>query len=236
MSKTRFAILASLVAAGACNLDTNNTPNVPPSLGIVNAAHTTTAVHLHIDLNESLTELPLSPKAVDPGCPFILNGNHRFDFVQNDTLYATVQGNLIVNATYLAILVNAIVPGDTVYRTIVAGDDVDQASAGNNGIRIINGTSTAGDVYVTGINDDPTPATKVLSNVPPAATATNLDLSFHMRPTTATRVRLFDVGTTTNPRADVLLPNTDARRLTTVIFMTRSQTADQGGIQVNACN
>jgi hypothetical protein len=236
MSTNRLALLATLAFAGGCNLDTGNRPNVPPSLGIVNAAHTTTRVNLHVDMNEALTNVPIPPGTVDPGCPFILNGNHVFDFVQNDTLYSTVQGSLVINATYTAILVDAITASDTVYRTIVAGDDVEQASAGNNGIRIINGTSSPGDVYVTGINDDPTAATRVLSNLAPAATTTSLNLSFHMLPTTATRVRLFDVGSTTTPRSDILLTNTDTRRLTTVIFMPRSQPADQGGIQVNACN
>jgi hypothetical protein len=236
MKIIRLPLLAALAATAACNLDGGNVPNVPPSLAIVNASPHSAFMHLHIDGNTSLTEVPLQPRQVDPGCRFILNGTHIFDWVQNDTLYATVQGSLIVNHTYMSILVSAVINDDTTYRSLVAGDDIEQATAGNNGIRIINGTSTAGDVYVTGINDDPTPATKIMTNVGPAATSTAVDLSFHMLPQSADRVRLFDVGSTTNPRSDILLTNAGVRSLTTVILLPRSASETQGGIQVNSCS
>jgi hypothetical protein len=236
MKIIRLPLLAALAFAAACNLDTGNVANVPPSLAIVNASPHSAFMHLHIDGNTSLTEVPLQPRQADPGCPFILNGTHNFDWVQNDTLYASVQGSLIINHTYLSVLVSAVINNDTTYRSLVAGDDIEQAPASSNGIRIINGTSTAGDVYVTGINDDPTPATKVLTNIGPAATSTTVDLSFHMLPSTATRVRLFDVGSTTNARSDILLTNPGTRGLTTVILLPRGAADTQGGIQVNACN
>ena len=236
MTLIRLSLLAALATTAACDLDTGNVPNVPPSLAIVNASPHTTFMHLHIDGNTSLTEVPLQPRQSDPGCRFILNGTHIFDWVQNDTLYASVQGSLIVNHTYMSILVSAVINNDTTYRSLVAGDDIETATAGNNGIRIINGTSTAGDVYVTGINDDPSPATKVLSNVGPAATSANVDLSFKMLPQTADRVRLFDVGSTTNPRSDILLVNAGSRSLTTVILLPKGPADTQGGIQVNSCS
>jgi hypothetical protein len=133
-------------------------------------------------------------------------------------------------------LVDAVVAGDTVYRTLVAGDDIEAATTGTVGIRLINGTSTAGDIYVTAPNEDPSAATRVLANVAPAATAASVNLAFHMRPETATRVRLFDVGSTTNPRADFTMTGTNDRNLTTVILLPRIATTDPSGVQVNVCN
>ena len=233
----RLAFLAGLALAASCDLDPTSAPNMPPALEFVNASLRTRAVDLHLDASSaSLSTVPLVPLGVGGGCPFVLPGTHLFEFIQNDTAYAGVEGTLAANATYLVMLVDAVANGDTTYRVLVAGDDVQAAASGSTGIRLINGTSVAGDVYVTAPADDPTPATLVLSGVAPAALAESVDLSFFMRPESATRVRLFDVGSTTNARADILLEPTGNRRLTTVIFTDRESATDQGGVQVNACS
>lgn len=235
MTSARLALLAGLVAVAGCNLDTSNRVTLPPQLKLANGSTTTTGVHLYLrGEDDPLLAVPLAPESSEPSCLFVLNGNHTFDFVQNDTLYASVQGGLVTNASYLVVLVSQVTPGDTVYRTIVAGDDA-EPTTGNYGLRLINGTNTAGDIYVTTLSDNPTAATRVAANVPPAATAAQLSLAINMIPEGRTRVRLFDVGATTNPRADILITDTDLRRITTVVLTEKTFTADQGGFQVNAC-
>ena len=49
-------------------------------------------------------------------------------------------------------------------------------------------------------------------------------------------MRLFDVGSTTNPRSDILLVNAGSRSLTTVILLPKGPADTQGGIQVNSCS
>ena len=235
MTPARIALLAALVTVAGCNLDTGNRVILPPQIKVANGTTTTSFVHLYLRGNEEpLFEAPLSPESSQAGCLFVFDGNQTFDFVQNDTLYASVQGFLATNTSYLVMLVSQVTAGDTVYRTIVAGDDA-EPTTGNFGLRIVNGTNGPGDVYVTTPPAEPSAETQVLSNVPPAATAASLSLAINMIPEGRTRVRLYDVGTTTNPRSDILLIDPDLRRLTTVIFTEKTFTADHGGIQVNSC-
>jgi hypothetical protein len=109
-------------------------------------------------------------------------------------------------------------------RAFIVSDD-EAASAGNNALRLINATSTAGDVYVTPPAGAVTAGFLAAGNAGPLALSNTVPGYVH-RDIGHTQVRLFDVGVTTGPpRTDFALTGLPTSRLATVIFTERTPTA-----------
>ena len=101
-------------------------------------------------------------------------------------------------------------------------------AAGNNELRVFNGTATAGDVWITAPDGAPT-GTPSVGN----ATPSDLVPPFRSYPTANTQIRLFDVGTTTGtPRVNKTFSSTklSASRVGTA-FLTE---ANLPGTSTNA--
>lgn len=224
-------MLTSLVAAAACNLDTNDRlPPGPPRVRFVNAAPGSTNAMAHLNqAPESVTPGGLAFREITPTCLLIIDADHQISFVEDGNTLASTSALLRRDKAYLVALVRA---GTTNRVVAVAHDQV--VAQGSTGIHIINATSAAGDVHVTAPNVAPSPNSVVAASVQPLAATPGTPPSV-VRPESEIRIRLYDVGNTTTDRADLTLANVGLSRITTVIFTDRSFTGDPGAMQVNAC-
>ena len=127
----------------------------------------------------------------------------------------------------------AVLLGTGAARTVtILADTFAAAPTGMNQIRFFNAQAAAGDVFVT------TP-TGTVSGTPSASVAsgaasTGGSAGFLPFPTANTRIRLFNVGTTTTPRADIIdtLP---ASRTTTVVFVEAGTPPGATAFTVDPC-
>jgi hypothetical protein len=221
------AAIAVAFLAGSCLSATDNPRREPPILRFANATPESFIGVFFDELPDPMTLM--SSNTVANGCFLVLPENHLISFIQNaDTLFE-FEASLQRDAEYAVVIV-----GDgTTYRGVsVLSDQV--VDDGSIGVTLINASSSAGDVYITGATDDPAPATRVASNLTPALTAT--DAPPHVTaPTSSLRIRLFDVGSTTDARADLTLDPAFAGRSYTVIFTEGSFPA-AGGLLVQPCD
>lgn len=130
--------------------------------------------------------------------------------------------------TYTIVLFNS----GTNLDAVVFRDDPTAPGAGNNAVRIINATNTAGDVFVTAPAGALTPV-DIGGLASGAQTTSN---TFREFPTTDTQFRLFNVGATTGNRGDITITGLPTSRMTTVIFTEpQAPTGTSRTLQMNPC-
>ena len=229
----RFALLALIALPIACDDDDDDGPTQPQQqvaqLRIVNAADIADVQVRRVGSTAPLAE-DLDFRGVTQSCVEVPAGEQALVFstggVELDISAATFEAD----KSYTAFLVAA---GST-RRAVIVPDD-ETASDGNNALRFINATSTAGDVYVTPPGGDPGAAFLVAGNLGPLARDNSLPGYAH-RATDHTQVRLFAPGATTgNPRADFALAGLPASRLATVVFTADGFPAGPTAFLVTPC-
>jgi hypothetical protein len=229
-ARRRLSSVMRLAAAGtlaACNLATDTSTDQPPAIRLVNAT-TVSSVTVHLDA----LELPIATVASNSatsGCLLIAPGTHVVSFLRDGQLLDEFSINYARNARYVVFLTNV----GTTYRAFATSNE-QSVPIGSNGLTLINGTTAPGDVYVTGVSDDPTPATRLATALAPTASAADAP-TFVVSPEANLRVRLFDVGTTSNPRADINLVELLESRHGIVVFSDRVAGTDPGALQVDPC-
>jgi hypothetical protein len=233
MRKSGF-IIAAMVLAASCSLDPPE-PRTFPQVRLANAASGTAGaaggVTTHLDQSTTAMTAAISYPGQTDGCPIILVGAHEVAFRQSGNTLATTTGNYELGGVYTVILTNT----GAQYRAVQLSDAA-TITAGNHGLRFVNATGAAGDVYVSPAGAAPDAPYKVVSSLAPLAT-TNEVPAIVQRPATDVRIRFFDVGTTTTPRADITLGPLFASRLATIVFTPPTGAAgDAGGFQVNPCS
>jgi hypothetical protein len=205
-----LSLLFLLAFAGAC--DEVIVEPLPPlaKVRIVNAAD---IADVRVRLAGSSTFLAedLDFREVTESCIDVLPGEQSFVFTSVDIELTTAVATLEANKSYTAFLVAS---GPT-RRAVILSDEVTPLTA-DNAIRLINGTTAAGDVYVTPPGGAVGAGFLAAGNMGVLATSNAMPSYVH-RPAAHTQVRLFNVGTTTNPRADltITLPSS---RVGTVVF------------------
>lgn len=223
----QLAIVAAAFAVTGCDLETDFGTSDPPAMRIVNAS-TSATMTVHLD-GIAAPMATIAPNTATPNCPLLAPGTHVVSFLENGQLRDEFTGGFDRNTKYVAVLATS----GTTFRAFAIATD--QAVAGtSNGLTLINATTDAGDVYVTGVAEDPSAGTKVATDLAPAATSTSAP-PFVVTPSSNLRVRLFDVGTTTNPRADITLQPLLDQRLGVVVFTDRIIGTDPGALQVDPC-
>lgn len=229
-----FALGAICVVSSACSLDAPVGGRTFPQVRLVNAAPATAgltpAVTAHLNQSTNAMAPSISYPGQTDGCPLILSATHEIAFEQNGTTLAATTNRYDLDGRYTVVVTNT----GTQYRALQLSDR-DAVAVGNNGLRFINATSTAGDVYVTPPGVAPSAAYKVRSNLAPLATTTEVP-PYVQRPETDIRIRLYDVGDTSTPRSDVTLGQLFASKLATIVFIPSTGASDPGGFQVNPCN
>jgi hypothetical protein len=215
------------VALAACNLDTDTSTDQPPALRVVNAT-TVSAVSVHLDALE-LPVATVASNSATPGCLLVAPTTHVVSFLQDNQVLDEFTINFARNTGYVVFLTGS----GTTFRAFAIATNRSVADA-SNGLTLINGTSAAGDVYITGASDDPSAATRAATALAPVATATE-EPPFVLAPEANLRVRLFDVAATTAPRSDITLVPMLASGQGIVVFIDRVVGTDPGAFQVDPC-
>ena len=224
-------LLASLLAASlaACD-DDPTTPHEVATVRIVNAAPGTSSVDV-ILVGTTTPLATLNFRGVTTTCVEVPAGGAQqgLTFRSAGADLATAVFTPLKGERYTVVLTAS---GAT--RRAVALSDNESAVAGNNAIRLINATSAPGDVYATAPGATPAAANLVAGNLGVFATS-NATAPYYSRASTDTEVRLFDVGTTTNPRADITLTALPASRMATVVFTDPGTPAGPTAFVVTPC-
>ena len=224
-------LLASLLAASLAGCDDDpTTPHDVAKVRIVNAAPGTSAVDVML-VGTATPVATLNFRGVTETCVEVPAGGAQqgLTFRAAGTDLATAVFTPLKGERYTVVLTAS---GAT--RRAVALSDNESAVAGDNAIRLVNATAAPGDVYVTPPGAASGPSTLVAGNLGVLATSNDVP-AYYARPTTDTEVRLFDVGTTTNPRADITLTALPASRMATVVFTEPGTPAGPTAFVVTPC-
>ena len=219
--------LTAVVVVAVCDLSTDIETQEPPAVRFVNAS-TSSAVTVHLD-GTPTPMATVASNAATPNCPLLAPGTHVISFLENGQLLDEFLNAYAREVKYVAIVTNS----GTTFRAFGFATN-QEVAATSNGLVLINATTAPGDVYATAVTDDPSAATKVATNLSPAATTTSPP-PFVITPSSNLRVRLFDVGATTNPRADMTLQPLLEQRVGVVVFTDRIVGTDPGALQVDPC-
>lgn len=216
----------------ACDDDPTNPPQQTATLRVINAATGTSNVVVLHD-GTILPAPPVSFRAAS-ACAEIPAGSRTLTFRAGADTLTTASFNFEAGELYTAVIADDL-PG-TGHIAAVFSDDVTPA-AGNNALRLINATATAGDVHVRAPGGPfQTPA---FGNLSPFGLYTDPGSghSFVHRPTTETDVLLYDVGQTTNLRGSLSLTNTmPASRVATVVFFDPGTPAGATALLAARCD
>jgi hypothetical protein len=223
----RVALMSFLAVVTACD-DGTTGPDVPTaSVRIVNAADIAD-VRVRLVGESTFLAEDLDFREVTTTCVEVEPGERAFIFTSGEVELTTAVGTLEADRSYTVFLTAM---GPT-RRAVVTGDDA-TATAGNNLLRFVNGTSTPGDVYVTPAGTAPGAGFLANGNLGVLATS-NLVPGYVSRSMDHTRVRLFDPGATTNPRADITVTSPPAT-IASVVFVNAGAPAGPTAFLVTPC-
>lgn len=227
----RALLLGLAVAAVAgCDDDPTNPPQQTATVRVINAATGTANVAvLH---GQSSTPIATVSYRAASSCVEVPAGSQTLTFrVGNDTL-TTTDFSFDANERYTVVIADDL-PGTGEIAAVFA-DDV-APTAANNALRFINATATAGDVRVL----VPGGTTQLASgNLSPFGLYTDPGAGhdFIHRGTNETDVRLYDVGETADPRAELSLTGQmPSSRVATVVFFDPGTPAGATSLVVGRC-
>lgn len=227
---TNTLLAASLiVAVAACDDDDPVAPPQNAQVRIVNASPGTAS--LDVLRGTTVIASNIAFRTGSAACIAVPVGAQTLTFraTGTTTTVATLNTNFTANQNITVALF-----GTTAGRTAVAFTDVVTAPAtGNAAIRFINASATAGDVYVTTPSGMVGSTSLAQGNLGPNAATT---AGFATFPTANSRIRLFNVGTTTTTRADINPISLPANRLTTVFFTDVGTPAGPTSFTVQPCS
>jgi hypothetical protein len=225
-----LALSLAAVAVSACDDDPTNPPQQTATVRVINAATgTATMAVLH---GESSTPIATLSYRAASSCVEVPTGSQTLTFrVGNDTL-TTADFNFEANEDYTVVIADDL-PG-TGQIAAVFSDDV-APTAANNALRFINATATAGDIHVF----VPGGTTQLASgNLSPFGLYTDPGTghAFLHRATDQTSVALYDVGETTDPRAELSLTGVlPTSRVATIVFFDPGTPAGATSLVAGRC-
>ncbi|MGH7678534.1 MAG: hypothetical protein ACRENU_08725 [Gemmatimonadaceae bacterium] len=227
--RARLVVVAIAALATACD-DATTLPILddPASVRIVNAADIPN-VEVRLLGESTFLVQDLDFRGQTATCVQVPSGEQAFVFTSGGIELTTAIGDLEGDQAYTVFLTAF---GPT-RRAVVVPDDM-AAPSGFNLLRFVNGTSTIGDVYVTPPSTAPAPAFQAQGNLPTLWSG-NVIPAYVARSVDHVQVRLFDPGTTTNPRADISLSNLPATRAASVVFVNAGVPAGPTAFIVTPC-
>jgi hypothetical protein len=209
------------LALGACNDDTSTapTPTQTARVRVVNLNPTATSAGLFANGNAVGGNVNFGSAATT--CVDVPIGQSlSFRSAGSSTNLTTITTpNLTANNQYTVVLFGS---GASAQSAVLNDNSITNPAAGNNAIRIFNGTGTAGDVWVTAPGGALTGTASAAGLGAGAGTA-----SFGSFATGNSQVRLFNTGVTTGtPRVTTTInsANLSTNRVGTV-FLTESNLA-----------
>jgi hypothetical protein len=229
------AALIPLALAAACGSDATE-PNEIANVRVVNASVSTAGLGATTEGRVVATSIPFQA-ATQPGtCPTVERGSdEKIDFTTAGTSNSLgfVQYNFVAKQNYTVVFYapsNAVVYPDVFVNP----------TAGNNAIRFINATGTAGDIYLS------QPAATIVAPATiaslPAGQVSGFNSTsapggtFVQYNAVNTRVRLFNPGQTTGtPRADFTIGSMPANRVATIVLTPPPTGGVATGFMVMPC-
>ena len=225
-----IALLAvSTLALAACDDDEITVPTQTASVRFVNASSTNATANGTVAGTAMASNIAFQSGSA--ACVNVPAGTQTVGFTSSTgtAIGGGASFNFVGGQKYTVVLYGN---GNTQVFT----DEFNAATTGNNNIRFVNATATAGDIFGT-------TATGTVSGTPTRAnlgayssTGTSGTASFGSYANTNTRYRLFDVGTTATARGDVSLGTLPSNNTTTVIFTPNATGATSTGFTVATCS
>jgi hypothetical protein len=229
------AVVLVPLALAACGSDATE-PNEIANVRVVNASTATAGLGATNEGRVIATNVPFQA-ATQPGtCPTVEHGSdEQIDFTAAGTSngLGSVQYNFVAKQNYTVVFY---APNNAV----VYPDVFTNPAAGNNAIRFINATGTAGDIYLSqptsNIVAPPTVGNLAAGQVSGFNSSSAPGGTFVEYQTINTRVRLFNVGQTTgSPRADFTIGTMPANRVATIILTAPPSGGSATGFMVMTC-
>jgi hypothetical protein len=225
-----IAVSLAALAVSACDDDPTNPPQQTATVRVINAATGTANVAvLH---GQSSTPLASLNFRAASSCVEVPAGQQTLTFRSGNDTLAQTSFTFEANEDYTVVIADDLPGTDKLAE--VFSDEVNPAAA-NNALRFINATATAGDVRISTAGG----ATQLVhGNLSPfglyADPGTGHD--FVQRGTNETQAALYDVGETTNPRAELSLTGAlPSSRVATVVFFDAGAPAGATSLVAGRC-
>jgi len=238
--KDRFTLAlsaAALVSAGlvaACSSDATH-PNEIANTRFVNASASTASISATNEGRNVANGLNFQNTNAPSGCSTVEHGNDeeiKFTLGTGNTGLGSIKAPFAAKANYSVVFYAP--------NTIAVYPDVFSAPpSGQNAIRFINATGSAGDVYLTAPNDQilvttsPTISNLANNQVSGFNSSSATGGTFVNYDQSRTRVRLFNVGSQINPRADFTIAQIAANHVGTVVLTPSAN--GKTGFVVSVC-
>jgi len=221
------AALASVAFLAACGSDATE-PNEIANTRFVNASATTSSISATNEGRVVASGLAFQNTNQPSSCSTVEHGGDeevKFTLGGTTNEIGSVKAEFISQANYSVVFYAP--------NTIaVYPDNFTAPGTGLNALRFINATGSAGDIYVTGPNDGisgaPAVANLGSNSVSGFNSGTAPGGTFNTYGQGSTRVRLFNVGSQVNPRADFTIGALPSNRVATVVLTTPSSTGATG--------
>lgn len=233
---TRCALLGALTALAACGSSKTTSPLPKANVRIVNASSSTSALNATLGSATLSSGLNFQNTNAPAGCNSVSTGSQTINFTSgsSSTSVGSVNYNFLPGQSYTVVYYGT-------NNVVVYPESFTAPTAGNMALRFINATGSAGDIYLTTptgtIAGSPTVANLAAGSVSGFNSSTAPGGTFvSTYPTANTRVRLFNVGTTTGtPRADFTIGTMAANRVGTVVLTPAPNGGSTTGFLVNSC-
>jgi hypothetical protein len=224
---SRLVLALTALISIACGDDPPTGTQEFAHVRVINASPTTATATVSADGQNLGTVAFRSASATCVGVPV---GSRTVTFASGGANVATTPAfNFQADQGATVVLFGT---GNTRTATVFA-DNFSAAATGMNQLRFINAQATGGDIFVT------TP-TGAVTGTPSAAVAagqasTGGSAGFLPFATANTRVRLFNTGATTAPRADLTLGSLPPSRTQSVVFVEAGTPAGATAFAVDPC-
>jgi hypothetical protein len=237
MKKYAMLSLMAVLALGACDDDDDSLgPNNSAEIRVVNASAGVPSVGLFRGGNQLVGGVIFQEASSCSNLQRVPAGQQTLEFraTANAATTKTVQANFVAGERYTVVLLG---PANNLQAYVVQDQKtVTPATAGNNRVRFINATATAGDIFATPNMNAPT-GTPTVANLAGGASTTGANL--YQNITTANSIfRLYNTGTTATARGTWTFSNTNLpdHRNATIVFTDAATGQNATGFQMNDCD
>jgi hypothetical protein len=239
--KDRFALamsaaaLASVGFVAACSSDANN-PNEISNTRFVNASAGTASLTATNEGRGVASGLNFQNTNAPAGCSTVEHGgDEQIDFFLGGTStgLGSIKFQFIPKNNYTVVFY---APNTSAVYPV----QFTAPGAGVNALRFINATGAAGDIYLTDPNvlvvtGSPTVANLANNQVSGFNSSNSPGGTFVNYGTGLTRVRVFNVGSQVNPRADFTISQLPSNRVGTVVLTPAPSGSSTTGFVTTVC-
>jgi hypothetical protein len=237
MTKYAMLSLMAVLALGACDDDDNSLgPTNSAEIRVVNASTGIPTVGLFRNGSELVGGVGFQTSACTQ-VKRIPDGQQTLEFRSTaaPATTANVSANFQAGLRYTVLLYG---PANNLQAVVLADEQTPvNATANNNRLRFINATATAGDIFAT-TAAGAVAGTPTVAGLGAGSTTTGANMYLNTANTNV-RFRLFNGGTTTNPRGDYTINTTTnfpPSRNATIVFTDAATGGTTTGFQVNNCD